>query len=513
MVPQYVRQVAPRYTAPGGQTAVANVGVGNAVSQLGAGIRQAAERKLAREDALAVNRAWRDIEQWQLDYLSGISERREQLSRTQVDPETGNTVTGYQVEIEAFGTKLDERYAQASANLSTRAKEELEKRFNAHAPTYGRYTADTLSTLELEDITAEIKDLAKTDRVADANELFELYSDRYSPADRQKIQATIEAAAVEARLAGARTYLQNTASAQGWDAAVALIDDAKWQQAMGLDIADAATIHNVLSTFARIQEGKEQRAAAVEAEQARNSLFADAMGDKLTDPGQIDQALRAGVLSPTEAKQLYELMKKGPPAQNDPDVFREAVQRVKSAQADPAKTDDVVKWLRGHTTSLRPTTYESFVNQLYQPDSPLNQPAVKMLNGLIDESYDQGAFGDWGTLDAQMAYARTKQAFIRYSEANPEASDEELNAEYRRLVEPEAKPRWYARIREVFLRTGTGLANLYGEPVGVEPITFEQADASRPPETVAEFERVLMSLPPGSKAQEDYYRRWADRWR
>jgi len=394
MVPQYVRQVAPQYTLPGGQTAVANVGVGAAVSQLGAGIKQAAERKLAREDALAVNRAWRDIEQWQLDYLSGVSGRREELSRTQVDPETGSTVTGYQVEIEGFGKKLDERFAQASANLSTRAKEELEKRFNTHAPTYGRYTADTLSQLELEDITAEIQSLATTDHIADAKELSELYSDRYSPGDRQRIEATIDEAAVEARLGSAGAYLQNAAQAEGWEAAVNLIDDPEWQQAMGLDIADSARVHNELSTFARTQEGKERRAAAIEADTLRNHLFADAMADQLDDPTQIDAALRSGVVSPAEAKQLQELVKKGPPEQSDLTAISEVREAILDYQTGAKTQTEAQEVIRSNTGKLSAEDAKAMTNRLYgEVESELVYWQREANKNIEDSIYPRDYFG------------------------------------------------------------------------------------------------------------------------
>jgi hypothetical protein len=430
--------------------AVANVGLGAAISQLGAGIKATAERKIAREDALAANRAWREIEQWQLDYLSGISDRREELKKTQVDPETGSTVTGYQVEIETFGKRLDERFAQASANLSTHATEELEKRFNATAPNYGRYTADTLSTLELEDITAEIQGLASTDRVADAQELFELYSDRYSPADRQRLTTYIDAASVDARMTTARKYLQNHASAQGWDSAVELIDDPDWQAFMGLDVGDAAGVHNELSTFARTQEGKEQRAVAIENETAKNNLFADAMQDKLEDPTQIDQALRAGIVSPAEAKQLQELVKKGPATENDPQASAEAYGLVADVQFNRIQPEAALRRLDAMATRLTPAFRDARIADLTSTrpiDTAMRDITQAARRELVTTTQDlmtvmmtSGAGPDaLAALDNQK---NRQERLVNYHDdqmrrwlrEHPEASEDDLYVESRRIL-------------------------------------------------------------------------------
>lgn len=319
----------------------------------------------------------------------------------------------------------------------------------------------------------------------------------------------------------AKTLVWQTALALGWKEGQKYIADPETWKDVPLSLEEMSAFKGLIESNLRSQEAIEGREALLQAqkvEQAKSSLFADALAGKLDDPGKIDQALRSNTVSHAEAKQLYDLMKKGPAEVSDPDVYLEALHRVELAKTDPAKRADALGYLRRNVTKLTPANYQSLAAQTYatdRADDPLSAPVVKLLNSLIDETYDQGGYGEWGTPDAQRQYITAKERFIAYARAHPEASDDDLNAEYRRVTEPIAKPNWLQRIRESWFGDifGAHAVTERMSGIGPAPVTFEQANEDQAPESLADFERVLMSLPPNSQAQKDYYEKWADRWR
>lgn len=320
----------------------------------------------------------------------------------------------------------------------------------------------------------------------------------------------------------AKTLVWQTALALGWKEGQEYIADPQTWKDVPLSLEEMQAFKGLIESNLQSQQAIEARNARLQAakiEQAKSTLFADALAGKLDDPATIDAALRSGTITPPEAKELYKVFRNGPAEVSDPDVYLEALNRVDMAQRDPAKRAEALAYLRRNATKLTPAKYESLSAQAYStdaPDNPLSAPVVKLLNGLIDDTYTNGGFGEWGTPDAQTQYINAKERFIAFVQANPDADDESLNQKYRQLVEPIARPTWLGRIRDWFLTPGTLTGSLLNpQPIDAEtpPVTFQQADETATPESLEEFERVLMSLPNGSKAQKDYYEKWADRWR
>ncbi len=365
MIPRFYSTTPVQYRSP--QTAMVAAAeearAGQSAAQMGAQISAWGTREMGREDRLSVSRGWAQFDETIRDYLRQIPERRKELRQTRVDPVSGSTITGYQAEIDKFPDFLQEQLGKVGAGLSRTAKEALEERYNTHKPQLADYVAKTLSHLELEDVTSEILDHAKADRLADAMELFELYQDRYSPNDRQRIQAQIDDAVARTRLATAATFLQDMAAEEGWDETAQLIADPNWQKALGLDIGESAQNLRTLETFVAAQAGRAAREQKFGIEQAKTRLFADALADQPVDPAEIDAAIRSGVVSTAEGKQLYELVRKGPAAENDVETMIAARRMIDGIERGTVTSEQTVAFLRANVSRLKPETLATLTKE------------------------------------------------------------------------------------------------------------------------------------------------------
>ncbi len=278
--PRFYRpETAPAAVGGGGAAAAAQATAG-AVHRLSATLGQTADTVLAlqeRSNALAAGRAWRQLDEWRLQYLRGLPGRRQDLSQTALDEETGQNVTGYQREMAGFADQMQGEYDRVAAGLSPHAKQMLQHRYDAYAPGWSNQALETLDHLELEDVTAEALDLAQQDRGSDARQLIQLHADRYSPADRQRLEKAIQEAGDESRLAAAQGYLQGVAKDSGWETARQMVEDPEFQKTWGLDLRESAQVDVSLQHFAASDKARRDEAVLWSA-QRRLEEIAGAQG-------------------------------------------------------------------------------------------------------------------------------------------------------------------------------------------------------------------------------------------
>ncbi len=177
---------------------------------------------------------------------------------------------------------------------------------------------------------------------------------------------TPEQAARAKSVVEAKTIVWQTALAKGWTEGLKYATDPETLAELPLSPEERKAFKAELESYLASEETLEQLAARKEAERIerdKTQLFADAYSEKLTDPGQIDQALRAGVLSPTEAKQLYELMKKGPSLENDVETMIAARQMIDGIERGTVTSEQAIDFLRKNVSRLKPETFATLTKE------------------------------------------------------------------------------------------------------------------------------------------------------
>lgn len=534
MIPQFVRQTRPAVAAQSspGLAAAANAQVGREIMGLGMAIRQWADRKMARSDALAASRAWRQLESWHYEYLQGLPGRRQSLAATTLDPETQRMRTGYEAELTAYPDAAQAQYDRLSEGLSADAKAALEMRYNSVAANWSAQAVDALDRLEMEDVAGEILGLSQQDRASDAMELLELHRDRFSPETATRIEAAVAESSRQSAAAAARTQLRAVAQESGWQAARDLIADPGFQALYGLDLAEAAETKRQIETFVKDEASlAESQAKAAAAARSDDWFVACEKGELAVDDETtlgpdamlewgLDQVAK-GELSYADYAAGKKLLTPGPQeVVDDLDIYAQAQAKLSAVRADSRGKADALDWLRGQRGKLRPETYKGFVADIERagdPADPMGSPTAKLLDGLIDENFYTVDYGDhkgeltfggmYGSM-AESAWIDTKLRFRNWVTKHPEATDAELVQYYKEFfVEPIVRPGVLRRISD-WLNSNAETSG-YGKWYP-QDITLEQPQSE--PQTYREFIETVWALPKGSREQTDYYERWHGKW-
>jgi hypothetical protein len=534
-MPQYVQQTAPAVVGqPGaGISAQAEAGVGQALERLGAGIVQMADRQEVRSDILAAGRARRQLADWHYAYFQKLPQRRRELAATQIDPQTGSNVTGYELERGVYPAALDAEFNRLQEGLSARARQMLEQDYNNSAPAWAHQAAGALDTLELEDVTAEALDLAGKDQPGEAMKLFNLYQDRYSPLDRQRYGAALAVASENARVGAVSGYLQSVAEREGWPAAAALLADAGFQKQWGLDLDAAAQMKGRLETFVRDQgtQAENQRKAAWESN--NDSVIHDAHEGKLNLLTLWDRVQSQGIdhVDRAVAEQAAKVMV-NPAAEDDPGAFVEAERQFSEVRAGNLKPPAAVAWLQANASKFARTTWKQRVEDVMRardPQEALGKANVVLFDKLIDDHYEVlKTFGDYGTPEAEKKYLDAKMRF-RAAVRDPKLTDEQIAAAYQGIMAPAAQVGWWQRFWQQVSSAPGGRWYPLQNSLPAEPLlgnslkineakpTVGEYQLSRPggePRTPEEFRAAVKDLAVTDKeAAQRYYDRWAGKWR
>ena len=264
---------------------------------------------------------------------------------------------------------------------------------------------------------------------------------------------TPEQAARAKSVVEAKTIVWQTALAKGWTEGLKYATDPETLAELPLSPEERKAFKAELESYLASEETLEQLAARKEAERIerdKTQLFADAYSEKLTDPGQIDQALRAGVLSPTEAKQLYELMKKGPPAENDPQASAEAYDLVADVQFGRTQPETALRQLDKMASKLTPAFRDARIKDLTSTgpiDTAMRDITQAARRELVTTTQDlmtvmmtSGAGPD--ALAALDNEKNRQERLVNYHDdqmrrwlrEHPEASEDDLYVESRRIL-------------------------------------------------------------------------------
>jgi len=520
---RFYRQTPPAVVSRRGAGAgdAAAAGVGRAMQGLGGSIASWAERKAARGDVLAASRAWRQLDGWRLEYMRGLAGRREELSSSALDDESGSNVTGYELELGRFPDAMNAEFERVAAGLSAQGRAMLEERYNAHAPSWSDAAVQLLEGMEMEDVTAEILSLAGQDRASDGLELLALYADRYSPKDRQAIEAALVESAHASRIKAAKGVLRQIADAQGWDAASEQLNDPAFQELYDLDIGDAAGIKREIETFVRDESARAAGLLRAQQEANNDGVLADAWEGKL-DLATLPQRVRSNEVDATVAAQARQIMAT-PKAEDDLDAYVRAQRWLSDVRTGRLKRDAALAQLRGVAGSLTAATFKSLaadIEKAGDPADPASSPQALLLDRMLDEHYESlDTFGTWGTPDAQRQYLQTKGRFRHWLANHPEASDEEVATYWQDLVKPVAVPSFQRKIAKwwwdwsfagILQRSYRQARDVFGGAPG--PAAFDFSDPSDAPRTQQEFEERVKALPAGSAEQKAYYDKWAGKF-
>jgi|GEM_PF-6110419 len=378
MIPQYVRQVAPdrRGQQLAGLGARAQSQVGAVVGGLGARMTARGEEMVARGDALAASRAWRQIDEWRIGYLRQLPDRRKDLSASQIHPVSGTNVTGYEMELDAFPNAMAEQMQRVSQGLSASARARLQMSYDDASPRWAQEVATVLDRMEISDVVVEARGLAREGRAASGLDLVDLYRDRLDPDDYEKLTA-------ELRLTGAQSDLQEIARFDGWEKARQTLQDPQWQQIYGLDVAEAAAVRNQLAGFVAEEAGiAESRQRAVVEKNSDEYLVAAERGEADLEAGL--EAVRRNELPYEVYRQARQIMAE-PRSQNDPDVYEQLVEMQDLAARGAIPGADVKSFLRQNASKLTPATRQAATERMGSPFSMQTQAK----NDAVQRAYGQ----------------------------------------------------------------------------------------------------------------------------
>lgn len=359
-IPRFYRSLSPTFRPreAAGVEGRAQAQFGSAVAGAGAALSNWADRRQYRSDVLAASRGARELETWQYSYLRQLNERRAELGVASVDPETGDGRTGYELEVKAWPDRMRGEYERIRGTLSPRAAEMLELQYHQSAPHWSRQTVEILDRMELEDVTAEIGELAQEDRASEALDLLDLYGDRYSPADRQKIEAGIAPASERARLAAVQVYLRGVAKDGGWDAAAQIIHSAEFQETWGLDLQHSAQLRQQVEGFLQDERALEEKIRRDTLEKNNDGVLADAWQGKTEILAQLPGRIRRNEIDADVAAQAKAILT-APPAANAPDTLEKLLDLQDTVARDPSKAGELKAFARAHASELTKETYEN----------------------------------------------------------------------------------------------------------------------------------------------------------
>lgn len=512
MLPQFFRQTPPQYRPQqyAGLGARANAGIGQATAGLGTAVAGGAEKRAERGDVLAASRAWRQLDEWRIGYLRELPQRRAELAAMATDETTGSSVAGYDKELDSFPDSLKAKFEELSENLSGGARAKLELAYNAAAPKWSAEAVTALDGMELEGIVAEARDLAKSGRSADALELADLYRDRLGPENHQQL-------AVELAMTGARADLQAIAASDGWQKAREALQDPLWQEMYGLDVAEAADVRNALAGFVNEEAAMAdaKRRAAVEKTSDQFLLQAEG-GSADLDAGR--QLVAEGLLPFEVFEQGKKLQMAPPDRTDDPGVFMQSEAWISRVRQDPSKKAEALQWLRSVASQLSETSWKSAVSTVERAGDPVDvasSPNVTLYEKLLDEHFrDLGTFGDPSTAEGERGYIDAITRFRAYLKDNPQATEEQIRAQYDGLTKRPAQVSLMRKIydswpADILLPKAPKRTWRMG-PAGMAKYGYTLADIE--PQSRQEFEDTVKTFPPGSDEQAAYYERWASKW-
>lgn len=391
-IPQYVRQTPPQSRGPQltGLAQRANAGIGAAVAQFGSRLagwadqkldvrRAQEEREAERAAIVAAGAKHRDLDDRRLRYMLDLRnpQRRQELSAVAVDPVTGAERSGYDVELDRFGDWMQGQFDELSEGLSPRAREVFQAEYDGKYGAWAGQFAQAMDGLEIEDVTARTRDLARSGRAAEALTELDLYRDRLGPERHQKLS-------VELAITGAQKDLQAQAELGGWESARALLQDPAWQETYGLDVAEAAGVRNALAGFVNDEAQRSARQTAVEQE-----LLARRRIDEAYE-GTVDlDAVRAEYLSGSLPAEAYESVRRltveGRRLQNDPAAYAAYVD-LKDAVARGARPAAELKAFAVANAGL--LTAATFQEALDTAGNPFSMQ-VQAKNDAVQRAYGQ----------------------------------------------------------------------------------------------------------------------------
>lgn len=379
MMPGYVRQIAPDYRGRqyAGLADHASAGIGQAIAGVGAGLVQTGEQIAQRGDMLAASRAWRELDSWRVQYFRDLPKRRGELAATSIDDVTGSNVTGYDKELSAFPDALKTKFEELSTGLSSSARARLELAYNQAVPQWSDEAVRTLDAMELSDVTAEARDLARNGRSADALDLVDLYRDRMGPEAARQL-------ATELQVSGAQADLQEIARTQGWQAAHDTLKDPEWQKIYGLDVGEAASIRNQLGGFVAEESARQERADAM----AQDLLSRQRIDEAYQGTVDIDTVRReylTGQLSEKAYNAVRQLSITGPRKQNDPQVYAKLIELQDAVQRGAKTSSDLKTFAFANAAALKSSTFEAAISQAENPFAMQQQAK----NDAVQRAYGQ----------------------------------------------------------------------------------------------------------------------------
>lgn len=208
---------------------------------------------------------------------------------------------------------------------------------------------------------------------------------------------TPEQAARAKSVVEAKTIVWQTALAKGWTEGLKYATDPETLAELPLSPEKRQAFKSELESYLRTEQTLAEidaRKQQAQIEQTKNALFADAMSDKLDDPTKIDAALRAGVVSPAEAKQLQELVKKGPPEQSDLMAISQVREAILDYQTGAKTQTEAQEVIRSNVGKLSPDDAKSMTSRLYgEVESELSYWQREANANIEDSIYPRDYFG------------------------------------------------------------------------------------------------------------------------
>lgn len=252
----------------------------------------------------------------------------------------------------------------------------------------------------------------------------------------------------------AKTLVWQTAIALGWKEGQKYIADPQTWKDVPLGLEEMSAFKGLIESNLRSQEAIEGREALLQAaktEQAKSGLFADALAGKLDDPMKIDLALRAQVVTPAEAKDLYRLVRDGAPETNDFEALAKINQMIDGIERGQYQTSDVLKEIDRNVTKLTPAKRDSLIERATNVFSFQNRAmsdarryAISQLV-TVNESMLERLYS-MGTSTETLKPIEDRRAFeyrlVEYVEdqlgswiqAHPEATPDDVQVHGRRLI-------------------------------------------------------------------------------
>lgn len=252
----------------------------------------------------------------------------------------------------------------------------------------------------------------------------------------------------------AKTLVWQTALALGWKEGQEYIADPQTWKDVPLSLEEMSAFKKLIESNLDSQKDVEDRAARLEAAKAdevRRSLFADAHADKLDDPSRIDAALRSGIISPADAKDLHSLVRDGAPETNDFEALAKINQMIDGIERGQFTPTQVLTEIDRNVTKLTPAKRDSLIERATNVFSFQNRAmsdarryAISQLV-TVNESMLERLYS-MGTSTETLKPIEDRRAFeyrlVEYVEdqlgswiqAHPEATPDDVQVHGRRLI-------------------------------------------------------------------------------